>query len=228
MELLQDPRPLDEKSEVLLREIEDTMVAFLEKGADVETDVFTNIKTVLPVEVGINHGRAAAEERPAAGSGRPDAWVAYWRVEDSLRPDSASEQQQTFLASQLLQSLMCSSCSPPPPTHNFQPAILGCKPTELPAILPAPPPPTPVDQAANMLTELIPEPPRKFVEPMYPDEAFQEPVMYAKEDVAASQVESEVTEIKKAVLGLKQALEDIRSNTDVSQARSTAPVAALC
>jgi len=79
-----------------------------------------------------------------------------------------------------------------------------------------------------MLTELIPEPPRKFVEPMYPDEAFQEPVMYAKEDVAASQVESEVTEIKKAVLGLKQALEDIRSNTDVSQARSTAPVAALC
>lgn len=52
MELLQDPRPLDEKSQVLMREMEDTMVAFLERGADVETDVLSNIKTVLPAEVG--------------------------------------------------------------------------------------------------------------------------------------------------------------------------------
>jgi hypothetical protein len=36
---------------VLLREFEDTMVEFLEKGAVVESDVLANVKTMLPAEV---------------------------------------------------------------------------------------------------------------------------------------------------------------------------------
>lgn len=121
MELIQDPRPINEKQEVLFKEVEDTMLEFLEKGTDVEQDVLTNLKTMLPAE------------------------------------------------------------------------------------------------AANMLSELIPEPPTKqsaiVVVPMESGEY----TTYQKEDVAANQVQSEVTEIKNAVMALKAALEEIRSNTDPSQ-----------
>jgi hypothetical protein len=100
MELIQDPRPLTEKQEVLFKEVEDTMLEFLEKGTDVEQDVLSNLKTMLPAE------------------------------------------------------------------------------------------------AANMLSELIPEPPNKqsaiVVVPMESGEY----TTYQKEDVAANQVQSEVTEIK--------------------------------
>lgn len=50
-ELLQDPRPLDEKRDVLLQEVEDTVVEFLERGTTIETDVLANVKAVLPPEV---------------------------------------------------------------------------------------------------------------------------------------------------------------------------------
>lgn len=51
MELLQDPRPVDVKQQVVLREVEDTLVEFLEKGTTLEIDVRENLKTVLPSEV---------------------------------------------------------------------------------------------------------------------------------------------------------------------------------
>ncbi|GFR42023.1 hypothetical protein Agub_g2839 [Astrephomene gubernaculifera] len=50
VELLQDPRPLEEKQAVLLKEVEETLVGFLEKGATVESDVLANVKTILPPE----------------------------------------------------------------------------------------------------------------------------------------------------------------------------------
>lgn len=50
-ELLQDPRPLEEKQAVVLREIEDTLVECLERGATVEADVLANVKANLPPEV---------------------------------------------------------------------------------------------------------------------------------------------------------------------------------
>ena len=40
---------------------------------------------------------------------------------------------------------------------------------------------------------------------------------YAKVDVAASQIVSEITEIKQAVQGLKASLDAIRANTDATQ-----------
>lgn len=51
VELLQDPRPADEKQQIVLREVEDTVVEFLEKGTTIETDVRQNLKTVLPPDV---------------------------------------------------------------------------------------------------------------------------------------------------------------------------------
>ncbi|GLC37385.1 hypothetical protein PLESTB_001593000 [Pleodorina starrii] len=123
IELLQDPRPLEEKQAVVLKEVEDTLVEFLEKGATVESDVLANVKTVLPPE------------------------------------------------------------------------------------------------AANLLNELIPEPPNKqpnvvHVEPV--EAAPQPPVTYYQADVMANQVASEMTEIKNAVSGLKNALDAVRQNTDVA------------
>ncbi|GIL77198.1 hypothetical protein Vretimale_3147 [Volvox reticuliferus] len=50
IELLQDPRPLEEKQTAVLKEVEDTLVGFLEKGATVESDVLANVKTLLPPE----------------------------------------------------------------------------------------------------------------------------------------------------------------------------------
>ncbi|KAG2440004.1 hypothetical protein HXX76_004121 [Chlamydomonas incerta] len=50
IELLQDPRPLEEKQAVVMKEVEDTLVEFLEKGATVESDVLANVKTILPPE----------------------------------------------------------------------------------------------------------------------------------------------------------------------------------
>lgn len=119
LELVQDPRPISEKQEVLFKELEDTVLEFLERGADVETDVLANIKTVLPPEV------------------------------------------------------------------------------------------------ANIMSEIIPGPPSKFVE--VPIEPPVGPTTWHKEDVAASQIVSEVTEIKKAVEGLQATLEEIRANADPSR-----------
>eukprot|EP00201_Polytomella_parva_P008179 CAMPEP_0175058400 /NCGR_PEP_ID=MMETSP0052_2-20121109/11826_1 /TAXON_ID=51329 ORGANISM="Polytomella parva, Strain SAG 63-3" /NCGR_SAMPLE_ID=MMETSP0052_2 /ASSEMBLY_ACC=CAM_ASM_000194 /LENGTH=246 /DNA_ID=CAMNT_0016323775 /DNA_START=278 /DNA_END=1018 /DNA_ORIENTATION=- len=50
MNLLNDPRPLDVKSKAVLKEVEETVVGFLEKGAALEVGVISNIKTVLPAE----------------------------------------------------------------------------------------------------------------------------------------------------------------------------------
>lgn len=50
IELLQDPRPLEEKQAVVLQEVEDQLVTFLERGATVESDVIANVKTILPPE----------------------------------------------------------------------------------------------------------------------------------------------------------------------------------
>lgn len=50
-ELLQDPRPAQEKGEVLLEEIETRIVDFLERGATVEADILSNIKAVLPEDL---------------------------------------------------------------------------------------------------------------------------------------------------------------------------------
>ncbi|KAG2495236.1 hypothetical protein HYH03_006509 [Edaphochlamys debaryana] len=50
LELLQDPRPLEEKQQVVLKEVESTLVEFLEKGATVEGEVLANVKTLLPPE----------------------------------------------------------------------------------------------------------------------------------------------------------------------------------
>ncbi|KXZ46820.1 hypothetical protein GPECTOR_40g554 [Gonium pectorale] len=124
IELLQDPRPLEEKQAVVLKEVEETLVSFLEKGATVESDVLANVKTLLPPE------------------------------------------------------------------------------------------------AATLINDLIPEPPNKQpdVVPVEPVDVqpVQPPVTYYQADVLSNQVASEMTEIKKAVSGLKAALDAVRANTDVA------------
>lgn len=50
-ELLQDPRPLDEKQQLVFQEIQDTMVEFLERGVSLETEVLSNVKSNLPPEM---------------------------------------------------------------------------------------------------------------------------------------------------------------------------------
>lgn len=50
-ELVQDPRPVEEKQQLVLQEVEDTLVSFLEKGASVETDVLAAVKVLLPPDV---------------------------------------------------------------------------------------------------------------------------------------------------------------------------------
>lgn len=50
-ELVQDPRPVEEKQQLVLQEVEDTLVTFLERGATVETDILSNIKLLLPPDV---------------------------------------------------------------------------------------------------------------------------------------------------------------------------------
>eukprot|EP00879_Flechtneria_rotunda_P005220 GHRR01005503.1.p1 GENE.GHRR01005503.1~~GHRR01005503.1.p1 ORF type:complete len:257 (+),score=83.41 GHRR01005503.1:408-1178(+) len=49
--LVQDPRPIEEKQQLVLQEVEDTLVSFLERGATVESDVLANLKLVLPPDV---------------------------------------------------------------------------------------------------------------------------------------------------------------------------------
>ncbi|KAG1658485.1 hypothetical protein FOA52_006264 [Chlamydomonas sp. UWO 241] len=148
MELLQDPRPINEKQEALLREFEATMVEFLEKGAVVETDVLANIKTVLPAEAANMLSELIPEPPNKAGMGAASAY------------DMGSEMPVG-----------------PPITYAKS------------------------DSGPRMLVEL------RCVFAAAPHGA----------DVAASQAESEVTEIKHAVMGLKSSLEEIRANTDPSQ-----------
>ncbi|KAJ9531366.1 hypothetical protein V8C86DRAFT_2577607 [Haematococcus lacustris] len=50
VELVQDPRPVEDKQAVLLEEVESTVLEFLERGAVVEQDVLANLKTMLPAE----------------------------------------------------------------------------------------------------------------------------------------------------------------------------------
>lgn len=50
-ELVQDPRPVEEKQQLVLQEVEDTLVTFLERGATIETDILANIKVLLPPDV---------------------------------------------------------------------------------------------------------------------------------------------------------------------------------
>ncbi|KAF8072828.1 Kifc3 [Scenedesmus sp. PABB004] len=49
--LVQDPRPAEEKQQIVLQEVEDTLVTFLERGAGVEADILANLKVVLPPDV---------------------------------------------------------------------------------------------------------------------------------------------------------------------------------
>lgn len=76
-------------------------------------------------------------------------------------------------------------------------------------------------EAANLLTEIIPSPPNKTTNTAdyssYSSSDVTPAVTYAKEDVAANQIVSEITEIKQAVSGLKAALDAIRSNEDATQ-----------
>lgn len=129
-ELAQDPRPLEEKQRELLKELEDLVVDFLEKGATIEQDVLANLKTVLP------------------------------------------------------------------------------------------------EQAANLLTELIPTPPFQRtqstsaqadmnVQPM----VYQGTSRYGQDDVMAEQISSEISEIRNAVSGLKASLEAMRTNTEPADAK---------
>lgn len=50
-QLVQDPRPVEEKQQLVLAEVEDTLLTFLERGATVETDILANVKVLLPSEV---------------------------------------------------------------------------------------------------------------------------------------------------------------------------------
>mmetsp|Transcript_13897 Transcript_13897/g.24359 ORF Transcript_13897/g.24359 Transcript_13897/m.24359 type:complete len:266 (+) Transcript_13897:86-883(+) len=50
VELVQDPRPLEEKQSVLMKEMETTVLEFLEKGTIVEQDVLSNLKSALPAD----------------------------------------------------------------------------------------------------------------------------------------------------------------------------------
>ncbi|KAK9906591.1 hypothetical protein WJX75_004621 [Coccomyxa subellipsoidea] len=49
--LLQDPRPLEDKRDDLAKEVEGTLVEFVEKGAGVEADVLANLTAALPPEL---------------------------------------------------------------------------------------------------------------------------------------------------------------------------------
>lgn len=50
-ELVQSPRPVDEKQQLVLQEVEDTLVEFLRRGAGLETDVLSSLKSALPQEL---------------------------------------------------------------------------------------------------------------------------------------------------------------------------------
>lgn len=50
-ELVQDPRPVEEKQQLVLQEVEDTLVSFLERGATAESDTLSIIKALLPPDV---------------------------------------------------------------------------------------------------------------------------------------------------------------------------------
>eukprot|EP00878_Enallax_costatus_P036734 GHUV01041280.1.p1 GENE.GHUV01041280.1~~GHUV01041280.1.p1 ORF type:complete len:178 (+),score=53.08 GHUV01041280.1:431-964(+) len=50
-QLVQDPRSVEEKQQLVMQEVEDTLVTFLERGATVETDILANIKVLLPPDV---------------------------------------------------------------------------------------------------------------------------------------------------------------------------------
>ncbi|KAG2454767.1 hypothetical protein HYH02_000602 [Chlamydomonas schloesseri] len=69
IELLQDPRPLEEKQAVVMKEVEDTLVEFLEKGATVESDVLANVKTILPPEAATLLNELIPEPPNKAGAG---------------------------------------------------------------------------------------------------------------------------------------------------------------
>ncbi|KAF5834243.1 hypothetical protein DUNSADRAFT_9196 [Dunaliella salina] len=128
-ELAQDPRPLVEKQVELLKELEDVVVDFLEKGATMEQDFLDNLKSMLP------------------------------------------------------------------------------------------------EQAANLLTELIPEPPYQRTKTGYTQDGNGvQPMVYAgtrygQDDVMAEQITSEISEIRNAVGGLKGALEAMRVNTEPADAK---------
>lgn len=49
--LVQDPRPVEEKQQLVLAEVEDTLVSFLERGATLEADILANVKVLLPPDV---------------------------------------------------------------------------------------------------------------------------------------------------------------------------------
>uniref|UniRef100_A0A383WBX7 Uncharacterized protein n=1 Tax=Tetradesmus obliquus TaxID=3088 RepID=A0A383WBX7_TETOB len=49
--LVQDPRPVEEKQQLVLQEVEDQLVTFLERGATIESDILANLKVLLPPDV---------------------------------------------------------------------------------------------------------------------------------------------------------------------------------
>eukprot|EP00882_Tetradesmus_deserticola_P013548 GHRQ01014384.1.p1 GENE.GHRQ01014384.1~~GHRQ01014384.1.p1 ORF type:complete len:171 (+),score=49.01 GHRQ01014384.1:166-678(+) len=49
--LVQDPRSVEEKQQLVLQEVEDQLVTFLERGATIESDILANLKVLLPPDV---------------------------------------------------------------------------------------------------------------------------------------------------------------------------------
>lgn len=87
-ELLQDPRPLDEKQAVVMREVEDTLVDFLERGAIVESDILANVKAMLPKE--------AADQLDALIPNPPSPQA--WDTTTSQQTQQAEEQSVVYSA----------------------------------------------------------------------------------------------------------------------------------
>ncbi|KAF6254764.1 P-loop containing nucleoside triphosphate hydrolase protein [Scenedesmus sp. NREL 46B-D3] len=50
-QLVQDPRPVEEKQQLVLQEVEDQLVTFLERGATIESDILASLKVLLPPDV---------------------------------------------------------------------------------------------------------------------------------------------------------------------------------
>eukprot|EP00798_Chlamydomonas_sp_ICE-L_P023015 gene23015-30208_t len=71
VELMQDPRPMDEKSAVIFKEVENRVVECVEKGADVETEVLSNLKMILPAEAA-NVLSELIPEQPGKAMGMSD------------------------------------------------------------------------------------------------------------------------------------------------------------
>lgn len=140
--LAQDPRPMEEKQQEVMQELESRVVRYLDKGTNLEADVLNNISSVLPQEV-------------------KDALPA--EVKDLLdKPHLHVEDRDFYAAS----------------SNGSTPGM-------------------------NAMGEEIVE---------------YEAVAVSPAELAASQIASEMSELRTAVLELQAQLESMKSNTDPSKA----------